>query len=245
MTTPRSILITALLAVAALALPAAASASGAPKPPKFRVQIQASQTTTYKMPYFKSNQDCFSRPWGQGQGSETVTMKGSGVGYVQRLGKTAIWTYNSPDFGPGGTRGIALRTSVERTKSARWGVDPGPCGGGGPAQDGVYDCPTKSSTFNGLMSWSGSQLKLLTTRNDGAPRVNYANCQAYFPEKVRELSVTEIGQRAPISEVTDPAFGKQIILARKSFRTVYGAPGSQKLITDTTVRWQITLYRVK
>ena len=95
------------------------------------------------------------------------------------------------------------------------------------------------------MVWRGRKLNLLTTRNDDAPRVDYPNCQIYFPPKVSELAVTEIGQAAPISEVTDPSFGKQIILARKSFDHTFGVPGSQKLITSTTVRWQITLYRVK
>lgn len=243
--TPRTSIPTALLALAALAAPATASAAGVPKPPKFRVRIQATQTSTFKQPYFKTDQDCFSRPWSQGQGSQTITMKGSGTAYVQRLGKTALWTYNSPDFGPGGTRGIQLKTSITRSKSARWGVDPGPCGGGGPAQDGVYDCPSKGSSYNGLMTWRGRRLNLLTTRNDDAPRVDYPNCRIYFPPKVNELALTEIGQVAPISEVTDPAFGKQIILARTSFDHTFGAPGSQKLITSTTVRWQITLYRVK
>ena len=245
MTTSRSILITALLAVAALALPAAASASGAPKPPKFRIQIQATQTTTYKQPYFKSQGDCFNKPWSQGQGSETVTMKGSGTAYVQSLGNSAIWSYNSPVLGPTGTRGIPLATSISRTKSWRHGDDPGPCGGGDATVDDTFDCSPKASTFNGLLSWRGSRLSLFTTLKDGAPRVDFANCQAFFPRDVGESRVTEISQRAPISEVTDPAFGKQIILARKSFRTVYGRPDSQKLITDTTVRWQITLYRVK
>jgi hypothetical protein len=40
-------------------------------------------------------------------------------------------------------------------------------------------------------------------------------------------------------------FGKQIILARKSYRTVYGKPGFARTTTTTTVRWQLTLYRVK
>jgi hypothetical protein len=243
--TPRSILLIALAAVAALALPAAASAQGAPKPPKFRVQIQATQTTTYKQPYFKQDLNCFSRPWSQGQGSEIVTMKGSGVAYVQSVGKSAAWTYNSPVFGPAGTRGIKLRTAVSRTKSYRHGVDAGPCGGGEPAKDDTFECSPKTTTSNGLLSWTGRRLKLLTTRAEGAPRADFANCQAFYPETVSQSSVTEIGQTAPAGEVTNPAYGKQIILARKSFRTVYGRPDSQKLITNTTVRWQITLYRVK
>jgi hypothetical protein len=239
--TPRTILLTALVAVSALALPAAASAQGIPKPVKFRASLQAVQTTTYKIPYRKFDQDCFSRPWAQGDGSETVTMKGSGTMYLHRIGKFASFTYNSPNYGPTGSRGLQLATSVTRTKSYRSGVDPGPCGGGEPAKDWTFDCSPKRSTFNGLFSWEGRQLRLLTVRNERAPRVDYANCQLFTPEKVGEAKVTEIGQDAPVSDIANPEFGKQIVLARKSFRKVY----SGNIITSTTVRWQLTLYRVK
>ena len=226
-------------------MPAAASAQGLQKPVKFRARLQAIQTTTFKQPYFKFNQDCFSRPWSQGEGSETVTMKGSGTMYLQRLGNFASFTYNSPNYGPTGSRGLRLAATVARTKNYTYGVDPGPCGGGEPQKNGVYDCPTISTKFNGLFSWKGRRLELLTVRSDGAPRTDYPNCQIFSPMKVAEAKVTEIGQDAPVSDVANPEFGKQIILARKWFRTVYGQPGFVRTTATTTVRWQLTLYRVK
>ena len=150
---PRTIILTALVAVAALAVPAGASAAGAPKPPKFRVQIQATQTSTFKQPYFKTNRDCFSRPWSQGQGSQTITMKGSGTAYVQRLGKTALWTYNSPDFGPGGTRGIQLKASITRSRSARWGSIPARAAAAGPRRTACTTARRRARPTTG--SWCG------------------------------------------------------------------------------------------
>jgi hypothetical protein len=219
-----------------------ASNAEAAKPVKFRVQIKATQATDWKQPYFETANNCYNRPWRQGEGGEVVKFKGSGVAYVQKVGRGYYFTYGSPNFGPGGKHGIDLTAKNDRRSYSAQGNKPGPCGGGTPDEVDQVQCGTRKAKGHGLLSWDTRGKKLrLTTSVDGT--LNYDNCPIWAPPGVAQAGLTDITQKAPARELLDPNFKKHIVLARKSFKyQLY--PDGATINMLTNVRWEVTLTRL-
>ena len=235
--------------VAAIALLGAAAATAEAKPIKFRVQIKATQTTTWKQPYFETANNCFNRPWIQGEGGETVRFKGSGVAYAQRVGSGTFWTYGSPRFGPSGQHGISLKATNERTYQSARGNKPGPCGGGTPDEVEAAECGARSARLFGQLSFQDRSRRLLLRAVTGpgssaANALGYENCSIWAPDGVEEAWLTEITQRAPARELLDPDFKKHIVIAKRSFaKQLY--PDAATIDMATSVYWQVTLTRLR
>src|SRR3954452_9239272 len=229
--------------IAALVVSAGVFASNAQAaaPVKFRVLIKASQTTNWKQPYFEIANNCYNRPWRQGEGGEVVKFKGSGIAYAQKVGRNYYFTYGSPNFGPGGKHGIALKATNERRYKSSHGNKPGPCGGGTPDETEQVQCGTRSATGAGLLSWETGGKKLrLTASADG---LDYTNCPIWAPPGVQQAGLTQITQKAAARELLDPNFKKHIVIARKSFKyQLY--PDAATINELTSVYWQVTLTRL-
>jgi hypothetical protein len=230
--------------VAALVICAGVFASNAEaaQPVKFRVQIKATQTTDWKQPYFETANNCFNRPWRQGEGGEVVKFKGSGIAYVQKVGRGYFFTYGSPNFGPSGKHGIALTEKNDRHSYSAQGNKPGPCGGGTPDEVAPVQCGARTAKGYGQLSWDQGNKKLrLRTSTDGS--LGFDNCPIWAPPGVTQAGITEIAQKAPARELVDPNFKKHIVLARKSFKyQLY--PDGATIDMLTNVRWEVTLTRL-
>ena len=221
-----------------------ASNADAAKPVKFRVQIKASQTTDWQQPYFETANNCYNRPWRQGKGGEVVKFKGSGIAYAQKVGDNYYFTYGSPDFGPSGKRGIALKaTNVRRYQSSQ-GTKPGPCGGGTPEQVEQVECGSRAASALGQLSWENANKRLaVRTSFAGSDNLNYTDCPIWAPPAVTQAGLTTISQKAPARELLDPDFKKHIVIARRSFEyQLY--PDAATINELTSVYWQVTLTRL-
>ena len=245
MTARRTPILCALVAALALLAPTAAQA----KPVKFRVQIKATQTTNWKQPYYETANNCFNRPWIQGEGGEVVRLKGSGVAYAQKVGSSTLWTYGSPEFGPSGKHGIALTATNERRYHSARGNKPGPCGGGSPEEVEPAECGTRSAKLFGQLSFQDKNRRLLLRASTGpgsssSSALGFENCSIWAPDGVEEGWLTEITQKAPARELLDPEFKKHIVIARKSFtKQLY--PTAATIDMATNVHWEVTLTRLK
>ncbi len=239
--------------VASLALVAAsATTAEAQRPVKFRVQVKATQTTDWKQPYYETANNCYNRPWIQGEGGEVVKFKGSGTAYAHRVGREAIWTYGSPRFGPSGKPGIALTATNERRYHSARGNKPGPCGGGSPEEVEPTECGTRSGKAWGQLSFPDAKDRtlLLRANADRAPGsstltdLGFDKCDIWTPTGVDDAWLTEITQKAPARELLDPDFKKHIVIARKTFTgSLY--PDAATITMNTSVFWQVTLTRLK
>jgi hypothetical protein len=219
-----------------------AANADAAKPVKFRVQIKASQTTDWKQPYFETANNCYNRPWRQGEGGEVVKLKGSGIAYAQKVGRSYYFTYGSPNFGPSGKHGIDLTAKNDRHSYSAQGNKPGPCGGGTPDEVEQVQCGSHTAKGAGQLSWDSGGKKLrLRTSIDG--RLNYDDCPIFTPPGVTQAGLTEITQKAPARELLDPNFKKHIVIARKSF-TYKLYPDAATITMATHVYWQVTLTRL-
>ncbi|MDQ3934297.1 MAG: hypothetical protein M3340_06660 [Actinomycetota bacterium] len=237
--------------VAAFALVAAtATTAEAQRPVKFRVQIKASQTTDWKQPYYETANNCFNRPWIQGEGGEVVKFKGSGTAYAHKIGSSTIWTYGSPRFGPTGLHGIPLTATNERRYHLARGNKPGPCGGGSPEEVEPAECGTRSGKAFGQLAFQDKNRRLLLRVNErtsgsATPTdLGFDKCDILTPPGVDAAWLTEITQKAPARELLDPDFKKHIVIARKAFtHTLY--PDAATITMNTNVFWQVTLTRLK
>ena len=246
--TARRIRIPAAL-VTALALLAPTAATAQAKPVKFRVQIKATQTTSWKQPYYETANNCYNRPWRQGEGGEVVKFKGSGIAYAQRVGSGTFWTYGSPQFGPGGKHGIALTATNERRYHSARGDKPGPCGGGSPDVIEPAECGGRSGKVFGQLSFEDKnrRLKLRASVGPIAATPNplrFDDCPIFAPQGAEQAWLTEITQRAPARELLDPDFKRHIVIAKKTF-TDQLYPTAAKIDMVTNVYWQVTLTRLK
>jgi hypothetical protein len=231
----------AALVVCAGVFAANADASG---PIKFRVQIKASQTTDWKQPYFETAGNCFNRPWRQGEGGEVVKFNGSGIAYAQKVGRNFYSTYGSPDFGPGGKHGIALKAKNERRSYSAQGNKPGPCGGGTPDEVQQVQCGVRAGSAWGQLSWDtgGKRLRVRAPLADGTD-LGFPDCGIWAPEGVQQAGLTEITQKAPARELLDPNFKKHIVIARRTY-TGKLYPDAATITEATHVYWQVTLTRL-
>lgn len=235
--------------VIALALLAPTAAAAQASPVKFRVQIKATQTTNWKQPYHETANNCFNRPWIQGEGGEVVKFKGSGVAYAQRVGSSTFWTYGSPNFGPGGKHGIPLKATNERRYHSARGNKPGPCGGGSPEEVEAAECGTRTAKPFGQLSFQDKNRRLLLRVSDGpgsssSNPLGFDNCPIWAPDGVDQASLTDVTQRAPARELLDPEFKKHIVIAKKTFtKQLY--PDAATIDMSTSVHWQVTLTRLK
>ena len=235
-------MIVALAAVFVLCAGLTASADA--RPVKFRVQIKATQTTNWKQPYYETDNNCYNRPWRQGEGGEVVKFQGSAIAYVQKVGRNFYFTYGSPDFGPSGKHGITLKAKNERRYHSSQGNKPGPCGGGSPEEVEDVKCGTRSGKAFGQLSWDQGNKRLrLRTSLDSGTNLGFDDCPIWQPDGVTAAGLTEITQKAPARELLDPAFKEHIVIARKTFKkTLY--PDAATIHTTTGVHWQVTLRRL-
>ena len=234
----------AALAGALVVCSAGLVSSADAKPVKFRLQIEAQQTTNWKQPYYETANNCYNRPWTQGKGGEVVKMRGSGIAYAQKVGRNWYFTYGSPDFGPSGKRGISLKATNERRYSHMQGNKPGPCGGGTPDETEQVTCGTRSGNALGQLSWDtgGKRLRLRTALDMGT-NLGFDDCPIWQPDGVTTAGLTEITQKAPSRELLDPKFKEHIVIARKNYKKVLYPDGAT--ITSTTgVYWKVTLRRL-
>jgi hypothetical protein len=236
-------LTTSLIAALVVCAGVFASNAEAAKPVKFRVQIKASQTTTWKQPYYETENNCYNRPWRQGEGGEVVKFSGKGIAYAQKVGRNYYFTYGSPDFGPSGKHGIDLAAKNERHYYSAQGNKPGPCGGGTPDEVEQVQCGTRKAKGAGQLSWDSGNKRLLLRTSLASGSLTYDDCPIWAPPGVTQAGLTEITQKAPARELLDPNFKKHIVLARKSFNyKLY--PDAATITELTTVRWEVTLTRL-
>jgi hypothetical protein len=235
-------LLTLLVAVAALTALAAGPAHAA-KPPKFKVSIYASQVTKWKQPYYETANNCFNRPWRQGEGKETVQMRGSGVAYAQAVGRNTFFTYFSPNYGPGGKLGIPLKATNERSRSVSHGNKPGPCGGGTPTETEQFECGKKSGKAWGQLSIRGNRRLSLGTRLQPYGALSFTNCDVDSPPGVTQADLTEISQRAAAKDLLNRKLKKHVVIAGKRFKHVL-YPDAARIDIETYVYWKITLKRI-
>jgi hypothetical protein len=214
------------------------------KPVKFRLQIEAKQTTNWKQPYYETANNCYNRPWSEGEGGEVVKFRGSGIAYAQKVGRNWYFTYGSPNFGPSGKHGITLKATNERRYRHVQGNKPGPCGGGSPEEAEQVTCGTRSGKALGQLSWDtgGKRLRLRASL-DPSMNLGFDDCPIWQPDDVTAAGLTDITQKAPSRELLDPNFKEHIVIARKNYKKVL-YPDAATITSTTGVYWKVTLRRL-
>jgi hypothetical protein len=228
----------ALAAVAAA--PSAADAAGAPMKQRFSLTVEGSQVTTWKRPPRAWPADCVPLSRTSGQGDETVRIR-----TTRSLRLTAHRL-------PGGYTGLTLdsrdvlgaRVAATVRRRAKEQAEEMGCDTGHRITElGPYDCGTRDRKL---------KLMLLFDRRRGLgvetheplvrplTKIDYETCPIHVAKGVTPNGFTTIFHAIPMRDLLDRRIGKHIIIARKTFRgTVDGVQ------TRTTVRWTMTLRRLK
>jgi hypothetical protein len=231
--------ITLIAATGALAAPAA---TAAPKIQQatFDVQVEGTQSVTWSSKHV-SQFDCDVNI--DGSGTETTRFKSKKVRY-----KLSRYGGLDPIFiGPKGD--IPLKGRITRNGSVKtWGgqVCSHGDGTGGQAPT-APDCGTKTATGRVELRYASKAKNLLMLGRAGSnDKDPFANCPwggVSWPRLLTysgtQDTVKDVGQKVPVNDLLDPAFGQHIVIGRGTYKESW-----PETTATTKVRWELKLTRV-
>lgn len=243
MLTNRSIrpLATLLIASAAALLPPAAGAQAIPKlqQAKFKIAIQARQTTSWRLVPKATVSDCSPLFRFSGSGTEATTFKLTTKATGLRVGGRASFI---PVVGKDGFPASADATTTRRGQEFSEEIA-GSCGDNGATRSGggPYDCGVRTAPLTASFELLGNRLRLRFDDGFPAPLVpaTYETCPVHASSDVELVGITNIPSLERFTAAE--AFGRyrqHILLARRTFR--YSATNVR---ATTTVSWTATITR--
>lgn len=234
-------LATLLIASAAALLAPAAAAQAIPKlqQAKFKIAVEAKQTTSWRLIPKATVSDCSPLVRFSGSGRETTTFKLTSKATGYRIGGRATFI---PVVGKDG---FPASADAKTTRSGQEFAEEiaGSCAGNDARRSGggPYDCGVRTTPLTASFELLGNRLRLRFDDGFPAPLVpaTYETCPVHASADVELVGITNIPslERFTAAEAFGPS-RQHILLARRTFPYRTSSVNGQ-----TTVSWTATITR--
>jgi hypothetical protein len=212
-----------------------------PKEAKFWISIKAHQHLEWKIS--PPPLDCAhaSSNYRQGAGSEDIAFtvrraKAAVIQYARGNPVVVYWnTWDPLLFSPAVTRGLIAKVDLNRMGYLKEGCQP----------VGKPDCGVRHANWGITLTDRLDRLGLAAAPSGAQPRdsARWVTCKASASPDLTPGEWTSLTSRLPAREIFDPAFGKQIVIAKRDYPLVRTDPFSPS--GTATVRWEVTFTRVR
>jgi hypothetical protein len=212
----------------------------------FEVEINGSETTTWKMPFQRAGAaNCFEVPYISGRGTQRTQFAGSGVveATTGARGSTSFEYLRGGEARPGIGEGHA---TVTRTAQLVTHVTPGPCGANKSVgdHDSARNCGSHSYRWIFDASAGDDQIAIdgdtpvaiLVAPFEGCPLLETGTPNADIP------NLNSFTAALPRSELFDHNLGKIIVFGSHTFSDT--PPNRGNVTGRTQIKWTLTLTRI-
>jgi hypothetical protein len=250
-----------LAATLALASPAAAERTA-----KFTVAFEGTAHTTWNVPAYQAQQDCYRTTMVDGHGEETWHVASTGTnkvlaqsnGYATQF-QYGSWKLNDPRYQNGmKAKGQVARSYVMNTNftAGTCGVTMKPLGWDDPPVD-KPDCGTLLIDFDVQLGNTGLRALELTPdvlvgRHGVREKVGFDHCDLFAPKQTQAgtwpvaTGRPEAKQRGRLKPIRGWFDGqKEIVASGRDRYADVQAHSNGTVTTTTTIEWKMTFTRVR
>lgn len=255
---PRRSLLAAVPLVAALALPALASA--AYHEARYTAVFEGDVHSSWNFPRTQMAKDCYRTTFYEGHGEESWHVASTGVNKVLMTGNSFSTQFHFGNYSATGdhdsTRtGLAAKGEVNRSRTDTTSFGAGSCGVTQlPMMDPPpqKDCGTRLVNYEIQLAATGRAVEItpdvLSDHQNGIrEKIGYDNCVLVTPENVLEGSWPAVGGRLTAKgKPVSGWFGKHRVLVAHGKERFSGkeAVGGGDRTAEVTVDWTLTFTRV-